>query len=291
MRVLDQFPAYRLTESIASEPRTIEFWKARWNQAGSETGWAGAAKAPFVALKTSPIWARFSRFGTPWPPFDFGSTRDLEDVDRAAAEGYGLLEPGADVPTLGADPDFNDGLEASAAELGDEGRAWLAEKLGDAVDVTEDTVTWSGKPAAVAPRAARPQPAEASRPADPRPAAPAPRAQRADPAVAPRPAAPRAAPARRPTPAARPSQQTAPTPRNFEDISKKAFEDATKPLRKKLSFGDQVVWLRDGRLLSGVINGPDNGSGLELILPDGSKVRVAKDQLRMPQGGARSRDT
>jgi hypothetical protein len=85
-----------------------------------------------------------SRFGTPWPPFDFGSTRELEDVDRAGAEGYGLLEPAADVPTYGADPDFNDGLEASAADISQEGRAWLAEKLGNAVDVTEDTVTWAG---------------------------------------------------------------------------------------------------------------------------------------------------
>ena len=70
------YPAQRLTASTAAKPR-LE-WPARWEEAGQKVGWEGAKKqGGFVALKTSPIWAALSRFGTPWPPFDYGSTREL----------------------------------------------------------------------------------------------------------------------------------------------------------------------------------------------------------------------
>jgi hypothetical protein len=116
--VLDQFPAYRLTESTADEPRGDAWWRSRWNEAGAEAGWDGALRSQYVALKTSPIWLALSRFGVPWPPFDFGSTRELEDVDRAEAERLELLAPAAEVPggdPRQSDPDFNQALQARLA--------------------------------------------------------------------------------------------------------------------------------------------------------------------------------
>ncbi len=35
-----------------------------------------------------------SRFGRPYPPFDYNSGMDLRDIDRAAAEALGLVQPG-----------------------------------------------------------------------------------------------------------------------------------------------------------------------------------------------------
>ena len=35
-----------------------------------------------VALKEDPVWTRISRFGQPWPPFDFNSGMGVEDVSH-----------------------------------------------------------------------------------------------------------------------------------------------------------------------------------------------------------------
>jgi len=86
--VLNEFPAQRLLPSIAEHPRTTEFWDERWAEAGlPDTG------DDLVALKTDPGWFRLSIFGLPYPPFDFGSERWLEDVDRDEAEDLGLISP------------------------------------------------------------------------------------------------------------------------------------------------------------------------------------------------------
>lgn len=72
--------------------------------------------------------------------------------------------------------------------------------------------------------------------------------------------------------------------------TKSAFEAVTLPLRKRLSFGDQVAFLAGGKPVVGAITGPDNGEGIELTLPGGKKTRVKKSDLRMPKGGHRTRE-
>lgn len=44
-----------------------------------------------VALIESPIWAKLSRFGNPYPPFDFGSGMGVDGVSYADCEKLGLL--------------------------------------------------------------------------------------------------------------------------------------------------------------------------------------------------------
>lgn len=138
-------PAWRLGPSTADKPRGDDFWWGRWREAGSAVGWAGASQSEMVALKTSPIWMKLSRFGSPWPPFDFGSTRELDDVWRDEAEALGLVTPEDTIePT--AEKDFNEKLEASASEIVAPLARLLKESFGDQVQwtVDEQKFVWQG---------------------------------------------------------------------------------------------------------------------------------------------------
>ena len=138
---LSILPAWRLTESTAKNPR--QDWAARWAKAGSEVGWEGASQSDFVALKTSRIWMKLSRFGTPWPPFDWGSTRELEDVWRDEAESIGLVQPGKQIePTM--ERDFNDELEASVSDWRPDQITTLKLAFGDQVEEKGGRVEWRG---------------------------------------------------------------------------------------------------------------------------------------------------
>ena len=139
------WPAQRLGASSAHTPRD---WRRRWAEAGDACGWRGAIPSEFVALKNSPIWAKLSRFGTPWPPFDFGSTRDLEDVDREEAIRYGLLQEN-EIPT-GGEQDFNEHLQASVAHLDPRNVQSLLHFFGDQVGVSGDSLHWTAQPTPVA---------------------------------------------------------------------------------------------------------------------------------------------
>jgi hypothetical protein len=147
--VLDAYPAQRFVR-IEDRDRPRQDWFERWGAAGEEVGWAGALQGQMAALKTSPIWARLSAFGVPWPPFDFGSGMGLEDLARDEAEALGLVQPAEAVPTFerGADPQgLNDRLEASVAELSEDMRGWLTRSLGDSVEIAGDTMRWAGEKA------------------------------------------------------------------------------------------------------------------------------------------------
>jgi hypothetical protein len=146
---LDAFPAYRL---IRVESRRVpRDWYARWGEAGAQVGWEGASKTELVALKTSPIWTALSRFGRPWPPFDYGSGMGLEDIDRTEAEDLGLLDkdqgPADRLQSLGdaaaaQQQDWNDGLQASVKGIDEEARGWLKNAFGDQISIEGDSVMW-----------------------------------------------------------------------------------------------------------------------------------------------------
>lgn len=102
--ILDQWPAQELIRvQDAEEPRD---WAARWTEAGG--AFFGTR---MIALKNDPIWTRISRFGTPYPPFDFNSGMEVVDVDRDTAIEAGLLGP--DDVIEPEDREFNLDLEAS----------------------------------------------------------------------------------------------------------------------------------------------------------------------------------
>jgi hypothetical protein len=100
--ILDQWPAQELVRERESEhPRD---WMARWEEAGGEL-----LDGRMIALKNDPIWRKISRFGTPYPPFDFNSGMGVEDIDRDEAIDLGLID--RDTELLPQDRGFNDDLK------------------------------------------------------------------------------------------------------------------------------------------------------------------------------------
>lgn len=91
--VLDEFPAQELLRIYnRKNPRPRSFWRGRWEDAGGRI-----YNGRMVALKTSPVWSAISRFGLPYPPYDYGSGMGVLDVSRDEAERLGLLAPDEEV--------------------------------------------------------------------------------------------------------------------------------------------------------------------------------------------------
>lgn len=83
---LDLWPAQELVRVYGRKvPRD---WKARFVESGGNL-----VSGRMIALKTSPVWMSLSRFGVPWPPFDFGSGMGVRDISRKEAESLGLITP------------------------------------------------------------------------------------------------------------------------------------------------------------------------------------------------------
>lgn len=117
---LENEPCYELIRVMERTERRD--WPRIWNDAGGEFfGEAGAnedypeAPGRMIAAKNDPIWTRISRFGTPWPPFDWGSGMGLRGIDRDEAENLGVVD--ADDEVLPLDAPFNQGAQASLAGL------------------------------------------------------------------------------------------------------------------------------------------------------------------------------
>lgn len=121
--VLDQWPAQELIRvaNFASEHKRD--WASRWADAGGE--FFGGR---MIALKNDPIWTEISRFDLPYPPFDFNSGMDVQDVDRGEAIDLGLID--RDTEILPQSRSFNTGLEATPS-LGAELASSLVESLAD----------------------------------------------------------------------------------------------------------------------------------------------------------------
>lgn len=104
--VLDLYPAQELYRARAVKvPRN---WASRWSQAANVTR---TQTAGFVALKNTPIWEAISRFGTPYPPYDFNSGMRVRDVSRSKAMTVGLID--RDTPVQPESRGFNDDLQFS----------------------------------------------------------------------------------------------------------------------------------------------------------------------------------
>lgn len=142
--VLNMWPAQELMPSSATHPRTD--WEERWFSAAQESGDIKAGEVldetgRMVALKTSGIWVALSRFGVPWPPFDYGSQRRLRSVDRDEAVELGLLE--ADSELQPVDEQFDRNLAASVKDIDPETRQALKSVFLDQIEIDGDTVTWN----------------------------------------------------------------------------------------------------------------------------------------------------
>lgn len=89
--VLDAFPAQELFRlQQRAKPRE---WVTRWRNAGGRFYGGGR----MIALKDDPIWTEISRFGNPYPPFDFNSGMWVKPVPRREALEFGLIAKGQQV--------------------------------------------------------------------------------------------------------------------------------------------------------------------------------------------------
>jgi len=131
--MLQAFPAQELIR--VSSRKVPRQWERRWVAAGGKF-YAGR----MAALRTDPVWRRISRFGTPYPPFDFNSGMGLRQLSRLQAEDLGLLGPDEEL-TPDTD-DFNEALEASVRDLSADDKQMLENFFGDQVDLTGEVIRW-----------------------------------------------------------------------------------------------------------------------------------------------------
>ena len=100
---LAAFPAQEL---VRVESRTVpRDWASIWATAGGRF-YGGR----MIALTTDPIWTDISRFGNPWPPFDYGSGMGVIQIDRDEAVALGVIAEDEQVEPVDY-PGFNDQLE------------------------------------------------------------------------------------------------------------------------------------------------------------------------------------
>ncbi|MBR4939033.1 MAG: hypothetical protein IKZ22_09205 [Kiritimatiellae bacterium] len=139
------FPAY---EFVRVQQRKLpRNWDARWMNAAKAVGFEGVSRDPSkkIALKTSPIWSQLSRFGNPFPPFDFNSGMSVRDVPKSKCREIGLLGPD-EQPKIPQPPDFNGNLTAQVPMRNDDPEAKrLKDIFGDQIRFDGDTVHWQGE--------------------------------------------------------------------------------------------------------------------------------------------------
>ena len=132
--------AYPAQELVRVEAREQERdWRGRWTAAGGKL-FGGR----MVALKDDPVWERISRFGVPYPPFDYGSGMGVELVSYEDAVAIGLIAPDWDPGQSDPVADFNSRLEADLEISGESDPAWLWLKdvFGDQVEIADGKVRW-----------------------------------------------------------------------------------------------------------------------------------------------------
>lgn len=132
---LDLWPAQELVRVMSRKvPRGD--WKERWRAAGGQL-----PGGRMIALKTSPVWTNLSRFGQPFPPYDYGSGMGVIDIDRDEAERLGLIAP---AETLTPDPiPFPDMAEARLPDIDSMPalRSAILKAFGDSASFKDGTLS------------------------------------------------------------------------------------------------------------------------------------------------------
>lgn len=133
---LENEPCYELIRVM--ERMEHRDWPAIWRQhGGAFYDGPGSnddyplAEGRMIAKKTDPIWRAISRFGTPWPPFEWGSGMGLRGIDRDEADAFGITGPDERVTPVPVP--FNGGHRMSVRGLPESGRESLRSAFGDAI--------------------------------------------------------------------------------------------------------------------------------------------------------------
>jgi hypothetical protein len=120
--VLDAFPCQELVREVQS--RLQRPWPTIWERAGGRI-YSGR----MVALKNDPVWVNISRFGLPYPPFDFNSGMGVRDITRREALALGV--DGLDQPQTPEPMSLASDLSASPAQRHSDLHAGLLQQLRD----------------------------------------------------------------------------------------------------------------------------------------------------------------
>lgn len=123
------FPAQELIRIRNSKERRD--WQARWTAAGGTL-----TDGRMIALKTDPVWVALSRFGTPYPPFDFNSGMGVRDISRRECLSLGVIsedwQPDGDPVD-----DFNANVEADVSGVHPDLLSSLSTLFGDAIKIAD----------------------------------------------------------------------------------------------------------------------------------------------------------
>ncbi len=139
--VLEQWPCQEMVR-IASR-KTPRAWHTRWSEHGGKF-----YDGRMIARKDSPIWSAISRFGNPYPPFDYESGMGVEDVDYDEAVSLGIITEGEQVQA--EVKQFNEGLESSVKNLTPKEQGWLKHLLKDKVSIEDGVAKWVASDASAA---------------------------------------------------------------------------------------------------------------------------------------------
>lgn len=126
--LLEAAPAQELVRERDSKEKRD--WRRRWAAAGGEM--RGGRMA---AHKQDPVWLRLSRFGSPWPPYDYNSGMGVEDILAEDARELGI-EPPRERDAV-TEQRYNERAEAEVRDLDPARVAWLQERLGGQVAVVD----------------------------------------------------------------------------------------------------------------------------------------------------------
>ena len=129
------FPAQELLRIEEREkPRD---WRRRWAAAGGHL-YAGR----MVALKGDPVWVAISRFGVPYPPFDFNSGMGVDDISFDEAVALGVINADYKPPEKSPLKEFNESLEADMQFRDDKSWQILKKVFGDQIRKDGDRIFW-----------------------------------------------------------------------------------------------------------------------------------------------------
>lgn len=141
----DILEAYPMRELVRDERRVEpRDWPAIWAKNGGKFYGEPGTDYPdspgrMIALATDPIWTAISRFGKPWPPFDWGSGMGLRKLRARDAEALGF--PLLTEPLKPLDLPLSTGMKASLKGIPEPGRERLRSTFGDAVEMSADDIT------------------------------------------------------------------------------------------------------------------------------------------------------
>ena len=91
-----------------------------------------------IARKDSDIWTAISAFGLPYPPFDYNSGMDLQDIDRDEAVQLGVIE--SDDTIEPQERDFNEDMQAGLHGMEPALQQAMLKQLGPGYEIDEDGI-------------------------------------------------------------------------------------------------------------------------------------------------------